>query len=310
MKKSCLSVILLALILIFFGESSTLASEVVTETEDVLFDEIVKPVILTDVEKANLKNLGFSAEEIATMTDEEFKKQEALQGEIVVKDDNYYEFTTDNNDVTTAIEVTEKQAIERSSSTLTFTPLPPRTGTIDLYKPPTSVMGSATSPVNSKTWLKLTTTSSKLSNGNTLLKTSFVWLRDPNLKLTDVVGITHSASAVKIPNTTSFAYKYTDGKGVHTLGSKSTTTNISGIAKRFNLKAIGTNIPPTNHNGYISFQVKKGNKNDVSANAFGHYLHLTGGFTGATIGMTPGSMTLGWNAKYTRLAETLIVFKY
>src|SRR5690606_7028750 len=120
----------------------------------------------------------------------------------------------------------------------------------------------ATSTVKTS-WLKMTTTSSKLSNGNILLKNSFVWLKNPNVKLTDVVGITHSGSAVKVPGTEGFSYKYTDGRGVHTLGSKSTSRNSYGIAKKFNLKAVGSNIPPYNHNGYISVQVKKGNKNDI-----------------------------------------------
>lgn len=155
----------------------------------------------------------------------------------------------------------------------------------------------------------MTTTSSKLSNGNTLLKNSFNWLRSPQIALTDVVGISHSASAVKVPGTEGFSYKYTDGTGTHSVGATSTTRNDKGIAKKFNLKAIGTNAPPTNHNGYISVQVKKGNINDIRANAYGHYTHVTVGVTGA-IDIKTGSISVGGNISKLNMPDTIILFNY
>lgn len=324
MKKFYLNAIAIVFMLSFLGVNTTFAEEPITETEDVFFEELVTPVSLSLTNKNELRDLGFTEEELTTMTNDEFGKYKELDGELTQKTNHFYEVTTDLYERTTVLEITEKEALDRVGPLVNTTPttvIPPSLGGITVVKPPISTMSiqpttstmstSSTSSTVKTSWFKMTTTSSKLSNGNVLLKNSFVWLKSPNAQFTDVVGITHSASAVKVPGTEGFSYKYTDGKGVHTLGSKSTSRNSYGIAKKFNLKAIGTNIPPYNHNGYISVQVKKGNKNDIRANAYGHYTHLTAGFTGtASIGLTPGSMSVGWGAKESRMPNTMILFNY
>lgn len=307
MKKIFLNTVVSIFILSFFGSNIAFAEETVIETEDVPFEELVTPTTLSTEEKENLHDLGFSEEEVSTMTNEEFQQYEELDGELVNKTDKFYKLTTDINNVTRATLVTEHEALVQSGY-LQETGTGIGSGdTTTVIKPPISIMSVDT---NKNSWLKMTTSASKLSTGTILLKNSFVWLRSPNVTLTDVVGITHSASAVKVPGTESFAYKYTDGRGVHTLGSKSTVRNSTGIAKRFNLKGIGSNIPPYNHNGYISVQVKKGNKYDIRANAYGHYSHITAGITGATIGLTPGSMTIGVGATKTKIDDTMVIFNY
>ena len=57
-----------------------------------------------------------------------------------------------------------------------------------------------------------------------------------------------------------FVYKYKDETGTHTKGATSSSPSAAGWAKKFDLKAIRSNVAPKNHNGYLSYQVKKGNK--------------------------------------------------
>lgn len=99
------------------------------------------------------------------------------------------------------------------------------------------------------------------------------------------------------------------GRGTHTLGATGTTRNDRGIAKKFNLKKIGSNAAPRNHHGYISIQVKKGNQTDIRANAYGHYTHVTIGLTG-TIDIKTGSMSVGGNIKRSNMTDTMILFNY
>lgn len=233
--------------------------------------------------------LGFTDIELDTMTQEEFNKYSDLDGKLTSIDNSYYKVISDlEGNVLSTTEVSEETALLQSSDSF-ITPFASNT--------------------EKTSWMSMTTTSSKLSNGNTMLKNSFKWLKNPEIALTDVVGISHSASAVKVPGTEGFSYKYTDGTGTHSLGSTSTTRNEKGIAKKFNLKKIGANAPPTNHNGYISIQVKKGNKNDIRANTYGHYIHVTLGFTG-TIDIKTGSISVGGNIKKSNVTNTMILFNY
>lgn len=156
-------------------------------------------------------------------------------------------------------------------------------------------------------WMRLTLTSSKLSNGNTLLKNYFSWQRQPNIGLKDVVGITHSASAVKVPNTQSFVYSYIDRGKLHSKGAHSYQHSAVGTGAKYDLQVIGS--PPTNHHGSLSFQVKKGNKNDVSANAYGHYAHTTLGLAG-TIDLKTGSLSVGGASKVSYAKVPYILFNY
>ncbi|MCM3216666.1 hypothetical protein ABER75_11155 [Niallia taxi] len=267
------------------GETTT-----VEEIDDTPIDQIINPVELNSEEKENLEQLGFTEDEIETISQEEYNKYNKLDGELLTTDESVYKIISDSKgNILTTTQVTEAQAFSEMNK-------------------PAQISIRATSTKQSS-WLKMTTTSSKLSNGNILLKNSFKWLKNPAIALTDVVGISHSASAVKVPGTEGFSYKYTDGVGTHSLGAKSTTRNDYGIAKKFNLKAIGTNDAPKNHNGYISIQVKKGNKNDIRANAYGHYTHITVGITG-TISIKTGDISVGGNLTKSEMDDTMILFNY
>ena len=264
--------------------------------EDAGTDQIIEPVSLNEQQKEEMKELGFTDDDIDSMSIEEYNKYKNLDGKLTSSEENYYEVTADKDgNVTDIEEITESEAVNQAQQQ---------------EKPVFSTM-AAKSQSSTKTTglLKMTLTSSKLSNGNTLLKNSFTWIKSPEFALTDVVGITHSASAVKVPGTDGFSYKYTDGVGTHSLKVSSTTNSATGIAKKFNLKKGGSNKPPYNHHGYISIQVKKGNKNDVRANAYGHYTHVTVGLTGS-ITIKTGSISVGGNLSKKEMTPPMILFYY
>lgn len=246
----------------------------------------VTAVTLNEEQKDRLINLGFSHEEIRTMSETEYKKFADLNGVLTSKETKYFEVIEEQNGDSEFIEVSKEQAMK------------------GMLK---SEIQSYATATQTNSWMRLTLTSSKLSNGNTLLKNNFSWQRQPNIGLKDVVGITHSANAVKVPNTQSFMYSYIDKGKLHSKGPDSYQHSAVGTSAKYDLKVVGS--PPTNHHGYLSFQVKKGNKNDVSANAYGHYAHTTFGITG-TIDLKTGSLSVGGASKVSYAKVPYILFNY
>lgn len=273
-----------------YYQSSPISTMATTRVEQPI-DRLITPINLSNEEKERLVQLGFTENEIATMSLEEYNKYRDLDGELLSLEESYYKIVSDSQgNVLKTVEVSEDATLTAlDQSTPTFR--------------------ATASDTEETSWMKMTTTSSKLSNGNIQLKNSFIWLNNPQVALTDVVAISHSANAVKVPDTEGFSYKYTDGKGTHSVSASGTTRNDYGIAKKFNLKAIGINSPPTNHNGYISVQVKKSNQNDIRANAYGHYTHVTIGFT-STIDIKSGSISVGGTISESKMTDTMILFDY
>lgn len=154
-------------------------------------------------------------------------------------------------------------------------------------------------------WLSMTLTSTKLSNGRTLLKNEFLWLKIPNVTMTDGVGITYGGGAVSYKDTFNFSYIATDGNGNVTYNKqKDFTPGVYGVVARYNLKTISGK----GHRGYLSVQVER-KGSDTKNNAYGHYTHTTVGITG-TIGIKTGEISLGWAAKETKMPNTMITFSY
>ncbi|MEY8346344.1 hypothetical protein [Niallia circulans] len=256
--------------------------------------ELVEPIKLSAEQMTRLKNLGFDDYEISTMTKEEYEQVANYDSELTIKSSHFYKVEQNNDGQVTAItEVPQEVATQAA--------------TIE-NKNKFSI--AASNPAKPKTsWMQLELSSSKLPNKNIYLRNKFKWLKNPEIALTDVVAISHSASAVKVPGTDYLNYKYTDGKGTHTLGATHTTFSDYGVAKKFNLKAIGKNKGTSNHHGYISMSVQKGNSKDIQANAYGHYSHITLGVTG-TIDIKAGSISVGKAIKVSKMPDAIIKFKY
>lgn len=256
-------------------------------------DNLVEIVKLTPEQEEQMKGLGFTEEEIQDMDIDEFNENKNLKGKIVAEEENFYkvETSTLDNQVNKVTPVSEEEALEEISNDL-------------------PIMARAAVTSTKKTsWLKMHTSASKLTNGNIKLKNSFRWLKQPQFAFTDVVALSHSASATKVPNTVKFSYAYKDGDGKHKLGATGTKTSASGVAKKFNLKKVGANISPYDHHGYVSVQLKKGNKNDVRANGYGHYVHTEVGLS-ASISIKTGELYVGPNIKQSKMTDTMVLFNY
>jgi hypothetical protein len=155
-----------------------------------------------------------------------------------------------------------------------------------------SSKGGATEASNtvSSGWIKLTMTSTKIYDsrgiytGRIQLKNSFQWLSDPNWKIEDAVGISHSSSAVQVPGSTYAKYTWNDGSVTKSLNYYTPKKAApEGMVFMIDLQALGNNAPPSNHRGYMYFEIKKGSSTAKSANAYAHYTHLY--FT-ATLGFS------------------------
>jgi len=268
----------------------------VTFAEEVGTDTLVQPMELTETQKESLRGLGFSEREINFITEEEYQRVAHLEGEIESQETKFYEVTVLADGESLINEVSKEQATRGAiKSKITK---------------PGEIRPLATQTKNTS-WMSLTITSSKLSNGNTYLHNSFFWLSAPAVGFKDVVSITHSASAVKIPDTENFVYRYTDGRGTHTNGAIQIQNSNQGTAAYFDLKVVGANTAPYDQEGYLNLQVKKGNTNDVSANAYGHYDHITIALTGTpSIGIKSGSISIGGVTKVTKATSPMILFNY
>lgn len=124
-------------------------------------------------------------------------------------------------------------------------------------------------------------------------------------------GLTHSASAVKVPGTQKFKYSYVDGQGTKYRDAKSIQNNAQGAAAYFDLTWIASNGSPLDQQGYLSFEVQKGNSQDIRANAYGHYDHLTIALSiSPGIGIKTGSISVGGVTTTTKATSPMILFDY
>lgn len=287
--KKLLGISLLTILsfnLVSFNVASAHESDLINE------DPIIESVDLNTNQIYELQNLGFEDNEISSMTEEEYINFKNLDGELTEKEDSYYKVVANQQgDILESKEISEKEAENLLTKQIN--------GNISLFATNTKTTGL----------LKMTLTSSKLSNGQTLLKNSYKWSKAPNIGLEDVVALTHSASAVKISGSVVSSHKYSDNLGVHTVKASATTQNSKGVAKTFDVKVIGAGVSPYDQHGYISVKVEKGNKTDVKANAYGHYVHVTLGITG-TISLSSGSISVGGASKKTYMDDTMIDFNY
>lgn len=159
--------------------------------------------------------------------------------------------------------------------------------------------------VQKTNWLSMTLTSTRLSNGRTLLKNEFMWLKIPTVTMTDGVGITYGSGAVSYRDTFNFRYIATDSYGNVTYNKQEDfTPDVVGLVARYNLKTISGNA----HEGYLTLQVER-KGTDTKNNAYGHYTHTTFGLTG-TVGIKTGEISLGWAAKETKMPNAMITFDY
>lgn len=255
--------------------------------------------ILDVTQKNHLRELGFSSEVIESMTLDEFSYYEGIiPADETDSSKNVYKITSNSEGQVMKIEGFNEEQAE-------FQMMVENRYSINS-------MQSCSSPTfcnSSTSWLSMTTSATKLTTGNILLNNSFTWLKNPNFTMTDMVGMNYNDSAVIVPSTTKFSYKYKDTLGTHSVPYRQIANNAHGIAATFNLKSFGADSPPANHHGYLSVQIQKGNATDIRANVFGQYTHTTATFN-ISLSIRSGDISLGFLTKETKMPSTALVVTY
>ncbi|WDV08697.1 hypothetical protein [Lysinibacillus irui] len=254
---------------------------------------------LSSTQKEHMRQLGFSEQIIESMTLDEYSHYEnSIPVEPFVQTETIYKITSDQDGEVKKVEqFNEVDGLQKMN--------------LENYSFPAATAASCSGTICTETtsWMSMTTTATKLGNGRTMLHNNFTWLKNPNVTLTDMVGLTYNDSAVIEPSTIKFSYKWKDGVGDHSRSYKDMKKSPQGLAATFDIQGIGTNAGASNHHGYISVEVSKGNKNDVSANAFGHYTHTTFSFN-ITVTIKTGDIGLGATTAETKMTSTAIKFNF
>lgn len=246
---------------------------------------------LSQNEINNLHHLGFSEEAAKKISLEEYntyyKNLNAI--EEPVAQEKYYKI------VTNVLEPDKPEEIQEFTKAEAL---------IEMIKEENQIKPRAID-TEKNSWLTMTLTSTKLSNGRTLLKNEFTWLKTANIALTDAVGITYGSGAVAYKDTFHFRYIFTNAYNESTYYTqKEFSSNSYGVVAKFDLKGISQKA----HTGYLAFQVES-NGSSIKNNAYGHYTHTTIALSGS-VSIKTGDISLGWATKESKVPNTMITFNY
>jgi len=294
-------VFLSILFLSFVFIQNTAEAETSNSTDDaVIEDTIIQPISVSVKDQQRLIELGFTEDEIEVFNQEEYAKYIGLNGTLLESSESVKEVVVN----TLTGEIVSSEPIPKSEAL----------AKIKLQEAAPEIAQTCSGQNNcweQTSWMKLQTTASKLSNGRIFLKTSFTWLSRPAVRLTDVVAVTHSPSAVKIPSSDTFSYTYKDGVGTHSVAPKQIQRTGPGVAARFNLKDIGTNAAPYDHRGYITLQITRENNNITKGNAYGHYSHTTVGVaTSVSIASNGVGISIGGVRTSSNMSNPVVLYYY
>ncbi|MBK3495334.1 hypothetical protein JFL43_10830 [Viridibacillus sp. YIM B01967] len=245
---------------------------------------------LTEEQMAHMRQLGFIEEIISKMTIDEYKEFEnAIPTEPFKQETTVYKITSDSRGITEVNAYSEEVAEQL----------------IKEEEVEESLIKPFTYDNNENSWLSMTTTSTKLGSGKTMLHNNFFWMTQPDIRLVDMVGLTYNSNVVIDPSTIKFSYKYSDKSGnTHSKSYKSIDRNVNGIAVLYDIIVKGYD-----HNGYVSVEVSKANSKDISANAFGHYTHTIFSFNMA-VSIRSQDIALGLTTAEKKMTNTAIKFNF
>jgi hypothetical protein len=243
--KKLISALIMTLMLFVSFDGAFAAEKEKTQVKTVKIEK----VNLNKKEVAQLESMGFSSEEIESLSKVEYNELKEryanLSGVQAGTSERYYKKT--NNQV---IEISKEE-----------------------YDTPTiSILGG----VNETTKFKLVLNVTKIYNsygqytGRIQVKSSWVWKSAPIARFVDVSGVTWDSTVSYVTNSAYNVYKC-DGYATISegwTGMDSPTTN--GVAYKVDIKA----TPAPYHSGYTLTEVKNNNSNNTYANVYGHYVHV------------------------------------
>ncbi|MBY0217923.1 hypothetical protein [Paenibacillus illinoisensis] len=219
---------------------------------------------LTDEDTTRLSNFGFTDEEIANFTPEQYatfneKVGKDTTGVLVDTETSYYKITDHQ-----VIEVPESEAVQSIQRSL--------------LEKQSKGINALSDPTSETSWMKMTISSTKMSNGKYNLKNSFRWLMYPTYRLTDVAGISFNPNLTYIQDSAYGNYAAAStgvNPKVDNYPLSAQHKKVAGLGFNVDLKTYtSTGGTVTNHSGYVAFQVEKNNTGAISTNAYGHYAHL------------------------------------
>ncbi|WP_235318523.1 MULTISPECIES: hypothetical protein [Lysinibacillus] len=242
---------------------------------------------LTPEEIEHLTTLGFSEDIASSVTKEEYVEyyQDLTAADESQSVTNYYNFVSNKYLPEGTLEVTKYSEAEAFR---------------EMNKLEQFAVG-----INNSTWLAMTLSSTKLTNGRVLLKNEFMWKKGPQVFFKDAFAITHSANVVRYDNTINFRYIFRDIHGSDRYYTGSNEKNNNGVATLFDIKG----EPGYSHTGYLSVEANRSSSSDIRSNIFGHYTHMTIGFTGS-VTITTGDISLGLAAKESKADDASITHEW
>ncbi|ALC83932.1 MULTISPECIES: hypothetical protein [Bacillus] len=251
---------------------------------------------ISNDEQKWLEGLGFTSDEIVNMSKEDLehtsKRFKGKKGKIIAKQEEYFKVDNyiDENgkQQKKMIKSTKDEALKEVEKLKKQKEN--KHGLINFNN------ASAASDTENDGWITQTTTVSDI--GSTYLaKTSYKWLSNPDIGFSDTIAITHGDNVDKIAGSEYARHWYKDGIGTHYLPAdySADTKNYYGYADKFDLKKVGTNHPPYDHQGYFYFEFNRDKTSDNTADLYGHYAHaLTSPYYSVSLSL--GAISLSGSA--------------
>lgn len=237
------------------------------------------------VDFKHFEQLGFSEQEVKDFTPEEYSEYSKMNGKLVSKVEKYFRISKD-----AAVEISEQQALKEVAEF--EKKKQQKNGEV-------GILGNGSDEETTASWIKLTTTASDQGNKRFFFKNSFTWLSTPVVVLTDVIGMTKSASISIDQNTEYFKYtydrwsalgNYVDTKNV--ISYTATKKDIPGYAFTYDLLGTDGIYIVGGNRGYMSYWGTATPTNYVGpANVYGHYSHQQVTST-VSVGLSIGGMTV------------------
>lgn len=234
---------------------------------------------IPDSKKTWLEGLGFSDHEITNMSKADYKhiseQFKGKSGKLVQTKQEYYKvdaYETSNGQKKVKMVKTTKEKAEKGVKRQK------EKKAKEMKNNKFSLLGGnsvdAAWDSENDGWIRHSISVSDVGS-NSLAKTSYTWLSNPDMAFSDVIGITHGPNVDVEAGSDYARHWYEDGTGTNYLPTEYSVEkkNDYGYADKFDLKGIGSGSAPHDHSGYMYFEFTQDRSSDNTADLYGHYAH-------------------------------------
>lgn len=231
---------------------------------------------MTEENVDNLRNLGFTDNDIIHMRGNEFNENKDLKGHVEASTTKYYETTTiipnGNYNYISNVLLTHSREITKEEY-----------DSIDVQKLINEESAQGLTPGKTVTEYKEMTTTIVSVNGRYRYKNHVKWKKLPYWQTLDIISIGIEDNKVYgVSSTKRFSAYYDNGKSCYYFGDSNTwTLSSQGYIVEFNYPVEPQNfVSGTTIEVDMYFEVEKNTKDKISVlNAYGDYKHLQGDAT-------------------------------